>query len=81
MFFLEFVISQAQHVGKYLLSPSATPTADGFYTAGLSVRSGQGSGTHDRVMQFVPTFLSPQAAMAYALEQGLRCVRLPSLAA
>ena len=70
-----------QAVGKFLLSPASAVTNSGHYSASISIRSGQGSGTHDRVFSFVPEFPSPQAALKYALEQGLGFLRLPGLPA
>ena len=70
-----------QAVGKFLLSPASAVTNSGQYSASISIRSGQGSGTHDRVFSFVPEFPSPQAALKYALEQGLGFLRLPGLPA
>lgn len=78
---LKHSFSLSQTVGKYLLSPDSELTPSGQYAASLSIRSGQGTGTHDRVFRFVPQFLSSQAAITYALEQGQRFVRLPGLPA
>jgi hypothetical protein len=41
------------------------------YAASVSIRSGHGSATHDRVMRFVPEFDSGEAALQYASAQGL----------
>jgi hypothetical protein len=41
------------------------------YAASVSIRSGHGSATHDRVMRFVPEFDSGEAALQYATAQGL----------
>jgi hypothetical protein len=41
------------------------------YVASVSIRSGHGSATHDRVMRFVPEFDSGEAALHYATAQGL----------
>ena len=78
---LNHSFSLSQVVGKYLLSPDSARTPDGHYTASLSIRSGHGTATHDRVFRFVPEFLSAQAAVAYALEQGQRFLRQPGLPA
>ena len=42
----------------------------GQYTASVSIRSGRGSGTHDRVFRFVPLFASAESALAYAVAEG-----------
>jgi hypothetical protein len=58
-------------VGKYLVSPMTRLTGEGDYAASLSIRSGRGSGTHDRVFRFVPRFATPEGARTYAIEQGV----------
>ncbi|MGC9561069.1 hypothetical protein [Brachymonas sp.] len=58
-------------VGRYVLTPSSRPTSCGQYAASVSIRSGQGTSTHDTVMRFKPLFLTSAAAWAYALAQGL----------
>lgn len=78
---LKHSFSFSQVVGKYLLSPDSVPTPDGHYTASLSIRSGHGTASHDRVFRFVPQFRSAQAAVAYAMEQGLCLLRQPGLPA
>jgi len=65
-------------VGKYLVSPLTKRLADGCYAASVSIRSGRGSGTHDRVMRFERVFSTPDAAAAYAAEQGLSWVHRPA---
>ena len=68
-------------VGRFLLSPLTRQTDSGRYAASLSIRSGQGSGTHDRVLRFIPLFDSPQAAAHYALDQGRRYLRQSAMPA
>jgi hypothetical protein len=68
-------------VGRFLISPITRQTESGQYTASLSIRSGQGSSTHDRVFRFLPLFASAQAAAHYALGQGLNLLRQPALPA
>nr|WP_217283567.1 hypothetical protein [Aquabacterium terrae] len=43
---------------------------DSRYAASVSIRSGQGSATHDRVLRFTPLFDDHRAAIRYALDQG-----------
>ena len=62
-------------IGKYLVSPLTRLTADGDYAASVSIRSGHGSGTHDRVFRFVPRFATHDGARAYAIEQGVGWLR------
>ena len=41
----------------------------------MSIRTGRGSGTSDRVLRFLPRFDSAQDAIRFATEQGLGWVR------
>ncbi len=61
-------------VGKYLVSPLAKPHGAGQYAASVSIRSGRGSGTHDRVMRFSALFDSAAAALHYATEHAMRWI-------
>jgi hypothetical protein len=56
-------------------------TDSGQYAASLSIRSGRGTGTHDRVFRFTPLFPSSRAAARYALAQGMDFLRRPALPA
>jgi hypothetical protein len=58
-------------VGKYRVSPLATPLDDGGFAASVSIRSGQGSATHDRVSRFTTLFDNAPAALHYATEHAL----------
>jgi hypothetical protein len=43
----------------------------GLFAASVSIRSGRGSASHDRVLRLVPVFDSRDAAARYATAQGL----------
>jgi hypothetical protein len=58
-------------VGKYLVSPLTHATDGGRYRASVSIRSGRGSMTHDRVLRLLPVFSSSEDAAQYATAQGL----------
>ena len=58
-------------VGKYLVSPAAIQHSEGQFAASVSIRSGRGSATHDRVMRFSGLFESAAAAIHYATEHAL----------
>jgi hypothetical protein len=62
-------------VGKYLVSPLAKPQGEGRYVASVSIRSGKGSATHDRVMRFSGLFDNAAAALQYATEQALGWIK------
>lgn len=64
------ISNTAFSVGKFLFSPLFTRTDAGQYAASLSIRSGRGSGTHDRVFRFLPSFTTREGALHYAAEQG-----------
>jgi len=67
--------AHALSIGKYTLSPMSKLTETGLYAASVSVRSGRGSGTLDRVFRFVSAFPPREAAIQYALEQGRSVIR------
>jgi hypothetical protein len=69
------IIQHSIAVGKYLVSPLIRHQDDGNFAASVSIRSGHGSGMHDRVMRFTPRFASHAAALGYAIDQGLGWVR------
>jgi hypothetical protein len=69
------IIQHSIAVGKYLVSPLIRHQDDGKYAASVSIRSGRGSGMHDRVMRFTPRFASHAAAVRYAVDEGLCWVR------
>jgi hypothetical protein len=67
-------------VGKYLVSPLTRLTDSGHYAASVSIRSGSGRATHDRVFRFLPQFATRAGAHRYAIEQGLTWLGEPSAA-
>lgn len=74
-------LHHARTVGRFVLSPITRQTDSGQFAASLSIRSGHGSSTHDRVFRFIPLFATAQAAARFALEQGLSYLRQPALPA
>jgi len=69
--FYEHRSHQHRAVGKYLVSPLAKPQGEGLYAASVSIRSGRGSATHDRVLRFNGLFDSAAGAVHYATEHAL----------
>lgn len=57
-------------VGKFRITPLARSSAAGHHTASLSIRSGEGSQTLDRIYTFKPEFKTQDSAMMYAMAQG-----------
>lgn len=62
-------------VGRYVVSPMTQPLDGGGFGASVSIRSGRGMASVDRVMWFKPQFRSPQAALRYAAAEGLAWAR------
>lgn len=57
--------------GRYQISPMSLPHHEGGFAASVSIRSGQGMASVDRIMQFTPQFHSRRAALRYAKAEGL----------
>ncbi|PPE69429.1 hypothetical protein IS481_06410 [Caldimonas thermodepolymerans] len=76
---MERFINTSIRVGKYLISPLSREQRDGRHAASVSIRSGTGSATHDRVLRLVPVFDTQQAALRYATEQGLQWIAKASV--
>lgn len=57
-------------VGRFLVSPLSRLTDSGEYSASISIRSGRGMGTHDRVFRLLPRFNTHHAALEYAAHEG-----------
>lgn len=67
-------------LGKYHITPLTKALDEGGFGCSVSIRSGSGSGTTDRVVRLPRHFYDRVAAAAYALEEGLRWVSaLPGL--
>lgn len=62
-------------VGKYIVSPTVKAQGEGRFAASVSIRSGHGSATHDRVLRFSRIFDSAAAALHYATEHALAWIR------
>jgi hypothetical protein len=54
------------------------PIDGGRFAAAVSIRSGAGSMTHDRVMRFVPVFDTHDQATRFATDQALSWIGRPS---
>ena len=60
--------------GKYLISPLTKLLENGWYACSVSIRSGTGSGTHDRVLRLTRLFRSKLAAANHATAEGLQWI-------
>jgi hypothetical protein len=76
----ELLNSLPVRVGKYLISPLPRRLSNGEWAASVSIRSGRGSSTTDRVLRFTPRFESALAAVDYATGQALSWMGLPGAA-
>lgn len=61
-------------VGKYLISPLIKLLENGWFACSVSIRSGSGRGTSDRVLRLTRLFRDAQSAADYALGEGLQWV-------
>jgi hypothetical protein len=67
-------------VGKYLISPLVKAMENGWFACSVSIRSGSGSGTSDRVVRLTKLFQSQLQAAEYALQEGLQWIGMRSQA-
>jgi len=65
------VIATPTIIGKYRIAAFHTLSASGRYHAQVSIASGSGSSSTDRVMRFAADFSTQDAAAQYALAQGI----------
>lgn len=73
----------AQRVGKYLVSPLIDALEDGSFSTSVSIRSGSGSATTDRVLRLTRIFRCAAEAAAGAHAEARRWIddsRAPRLA-
>ena len=71
---IQALTTQPLTVGKYLISPLTRALEGGWVACSVSIRSGSGSGTTDRVLRLTRLFRDPLAAAEYAIAEGLRWV-------
>jgi hypothetical protein len=62
-------------MGKYRIAACPRKLPSGQFAAQVSIASGRGSASTDRVMLFRCEFASHDAAARYAVEQGIDWVR------
>jgi hypothetical protein len=67
---------RALQVGKYLISPLTKPLDNGWYACSVSIRSGSGSTTTDRVVRLTRLFRDRLAAAEYAMAEGMQWIGL-----
>lgn len=60
--------------GKYLISPLTKLLENGWHACSVSIRSGSGSATTDRVVRFTRLFDCRLAAAEYARQEGMHWI-------
>lgn len=68
---IQYCSHQPISMGKFRIQPCSRALPNGAFGAQVSVASGRGSASTDRVMRFVPEFATPAAASQYALDEGM----------
>lgn len=58
-------------MGKYRIAACPRPLLSGLFAAQVSIASGRGSASTDRVMRFIDEFSTHDAAANYAIAQGI----------
>ena len=67
---MSFASTHPFAVGKFQITPLIRCHGSDQHTTLLSIKSGQGSQTHDRVYTFNPEFKTQDSALMYAAAQG-----------
>jgi hypothetical protein len=61
-------------IGKYLVSPLIKVLEDGWFASSVSIRSGSGSTTTDRILRLTRLFRSRTEAASFAHAEGLQWI-------
>lgn len=61
-------------IGKFLISPTTRQVDNGWYACSVSIRSGRGTATTDRVLRLTRLFRDSVSAAEYALAEGLQWI-------
>lgn len=69
-----------EQVGKYLVSPLVKLLENGWFACSVSIRSGSGSATTDRIVRFTRLFRDRLAATDFARAEGLQWIGASSMA-
>ena len=57
-------------LGRYVVSPLTRLLDDGAYSASVSIRSGRGQASSDRVLRLLGRFTAADGALRHAAAQG-----------
>ena len=63
-----------RHIGKYLVSPLIKVLENGWFACSVSIRSGCGSATTDRILRLTRLFRCHTQAASYAHAEGLQWI-------
>ena len=69
--------SRPTQSGKYLISPLTRMLENGWIACSVSIRSGHGRGTTDRVLRLTRLFRDQVAAADFAVAEGLQWISSP----
>jgi hypothetical protein len=72
------VDSSSRQVGKYLVSPLIRTLDNGWFASAVSIRSGAGSATTDRVLRLTRLFRCASEATAHAYAEGMKWISTSS---
>ena len=72
--------TRPRKVGRYLVSPLIKQTENGTFAISVSIRSGSGSATTDRVLRLTGLFPCAREAAAYARAEALQWITPPNRA-
>lgn len=61
-------------IGKYLVSPLISVLDNGWFASSVSIRSGSGSSTSDRILRLTRLFRSLAEAASFAHAEGLQWI-------
>lgn len=65
------------NVGKYLISPLTRAIENGWFACSVSIRSGSGRSTSDRILRLTRLFRDPGTAADYARGEAMKWIAAP----
>lgn len=61
-------------MGRYKVTPISQAVRNGKFASSVSISSGQGIGSHARIISFTPEFSTRRKALLHASEQGVKWI-------
>jgi hypothetical protein len=68
----------SRRIGRFLVSPLIKAAGNGWFATSVSIRSGSGSATTDRVLRLTRLFLCAQEAASYAHAEAINWIGAPN---